>query len=145
MYVWQGITVAAMCGFIGFAYYAFLPSIKADFRWESFAARVFLTITVGVLAAYAGSQADRFFQMEKTNRKLALELAAIDPFIALLPMDEQQKFKLEVGKRTFAQDEIPAAKLDKSPATTLDLLAKDGLLQDLVKIAIQAGQKAVKP
>jgi hypothetical protein len=145
MYIWQGITVAAMCGFIGFAYYAFLPSIKADFRWESFAARVFLTITVGVLAAYAGSQADRFYHMEKSNRKLALELAAIDPFIALWPIEKQNEFKLEVGKRTFAQDEIPVTKTDKSPATTLDLLAKDGLLQDLVKIAIQAGQKAVKP
>jgi hypothetical protein len=144
MYIWQAITVSAMCGFIGFAYYAFLPSIKADFRWESFAARVFLTITVGVLAAYAGSQADRFFHMEQTNRKLALELAAIDPFIALWPIEEQNKFKLEVGKRTFAQDEIAVTKIDKSPATTLDLLAKDGLLQDLVKIAIQAGQKGVK-
>jgi hypothetical protein len=74
-----------------------------------------------------------------------LELAAIDPFIALWPIEKQNEFKLEVGKRTFAQDEIPVTKIDKSPATTLDLLAKDGLLQDLVKIAVQAGQKAVKP
>ena len=92
-----------------------------------FAARVFLTITVGVLAAYAGAQADRFFHMEKSNRKLALELAAIDPFIALLPQDEQYKFKLEIGRRSFAQEEVGIAKSDKSPATTLDLLKSDSL------------------
>jgi hypothetical protein len=116
-----------MCGLIYFAYHAFLPSVQGEFKWESFAARVFLTITVGVLAAYAGAQADRFFHMEKSNRKLALELAAIDPFIALLPPDEQYKFKLEVGRRSFAQEEIAVAKRDKSPATTLDLLNSDSV------------------
>jgi hypothetical protein len=129
MWIWQGTTVAALVGLIYFAYHAFLPSIQGDFRWESFAARVFLTITVGVLAAYAGTQADRFFHMEKSNRKLALELAAIDPFIALLPQDEQYKFKLEVGRRSFAQEEAAVAKSDKSPATTLDLLNSDPVKQ----------------
>ena len=144
MWTWQGITVAAMCGLIAFAYYAFLPSIKGDFRWESLAARVFLTVSVGVLAAYAGTQADRFFHMEKNNRKLALELAAIDPFIALWPLEEQHKFKLAVGQRTFAQDETPTSKMDKSPATTLDLFAKEGYAQDILKIVIEAAQKTVK-
>ncbi len=144
MWIWQGITVAAMCGLIAFAYYAFLPSIKGDFRWESLAARVFLTVSVGVLAAYAGTQADRFFHMEKNNRKLALELAAIDPFIALWPLEEQHKFKLAVGQRTFAQDETPTSKMDKSPATTLDLFAKEGYAQDILKIVIEAAQKTVK-
>jgi len=144
MWIWQGITVAAMCGLIAFAYYAFLPSIKGDFRWESLAARVFLTVSVGVLAAYAGTQADRFFHMEKNNRKLALELAAIDPFIALWPLEEQQKFKLAVGQRTFAQDETPNSKMDKSPATTLDLFAKEGYAQDILKIVIDAAQKTIK-
>jgi hypothetical protein len=135
MWIWQGITVAAMCGLIYFAYHAFLPSVQGEFRWESFAARVFLTVTVGVLAAYAGAQADRFFHIEKSNRKLALELAAIDPFIALLPLDEQYKFKLEVGRRSFAQDETPLAKGDKSPATTLDLLTSDQMKQFLEMVS----------
>jgi hypothetical protein len=129
MWIWQGATVAALCGLVYFAYHAFLPSIQGDFRWESFAARVFLTVTVGVLAAYAGTQADRFFHMEKSNRKLALELAAIDPFIALLPQEEQYKFKLEIGRRSFAQEEVAIAESDKSPANTLDLLTSPQMKQ----------------
>jgi hypothetical protein len=69
--------------------------------------------------------------MEKSNRKLALELAAIDPFIALLPQDDQYKFKLEVGRRSFAQEEVTIAKSEKSPATTLDLLNSDQMKQFL--------------
>jgi hypothetical protein len=101
MWIWQGLAVTGMGVVILFAFKAFLPTLQGDFHWATFAGRVFLTITVGVFAAYSASQADRFFQMEKYNRKLSLELAAIDPFIALLPIEEQQKFKLEIGRRSF--------------------------------------------
>jgi hypothetical protein len=75
--------------------------------------------------------------MEKYHRKLALELAAIDPFIALLPVEEQYKFKLEIGRRSFAQDEMVAPANDKSPATTIDVLAsKEG--QQLVQTVVDA-------
>jgi hypothetical protein len=145
MWVWQIVAVLAMGGVIYFAYHAFLPALKGEFTWEGFATRVFLTITVGVLAAYAASQADRFFQMEKSNRKLALELAAIDPFIALLPAEEQQKFKLEVGKRTFAQEETsPPHKSDKSPATTLDVLLGSNEGQQLLKLLSELVEKIPK-
>jgi len=125
MWVWQTVSVLAMGVVIFFAFKAFLPTLQGTFSWETFAARALLTITVGVLAAYAASQADRFFHMEKSNRKLALELAAIDPFIALLPLDEQYKFKLEIGRRTFAQDEEDSAKNAKSPATTIDVVTSE--------------------
>jgi len=129
MWLWQSVTIVAFVTLILFARYAFLPSMQGDFRWGAFAARVFLTITIGVVAAYAVSQADRFFKEEKTNRKLALELAAVDPFIALLPQDEQFKFKLEMARRTFVQqgESSGVASSDKSPATTLDVIfSKDG-------------------
>ena len=139
MYVWQVFAVGGFLGLIWFAYHAFLPTMQGDFRWGAFAARVFLTITVGVFAAYSVSQADRFYKMESKNRRLALELAAIDPFIALLPQDEQYKFKLEVARRTFAQEEPQAdPKADESPATTLDVLASketQGIVESLVELA----------
>jgi hypothetical protein len=133
-----------MLGLIGFAFFAFLPAMKGGFTWEGFAMRAFLTVTVGVLAAYAATQADRFFQMERYNRKLALELAAIDPFIALLPQEEQHKFKLEIGRRSFAQEDVPMAKHEKSPATTLDVLFNSKQSKDVMQILIDAAQKTLK-
>jgi hypothetical protein len=141
MWFWNVVAVTAMIGLIIFAYHAFLPTMQGDFRWGAFAGRVFLTITVGVLAAYAAAQADRFFKMEKYHRKLALELAAIDPFLALLPQEEQYKFKLEIGRRSFAQEEVSTS--EKSPATTLDVLAsKEG--QQLVQTIVEAAQTIAK-
>jgi hypothetical protein len=143
MWVWQGITVVAMGVLIFFAYHAFLSTTQGDFRWPAFAGRVFLTITVGVLAAYGASQADRFFQMEKYNRKLSLELAAIDPFTALWSPDDQYKFKLAIGQRSFAQDEAPSYKDQKSPATAIDVLAsKEG--QQVAQLFVDLTQKILK-
>ena len=80
--VWQGVTVLSMLGFIGVAYTAFLPSIQGTFSWAGFAGRVFVSLSVAVLAAYGGSQADKYQKIERQNRRLALELEAIGPFIA---------------------------------------------------------------
>lgn len=148
MWFWNAVAVLAMGGLIFFAYHAFLPTMQGDFKWGAFAGRVFLTITVGVLAAYAAAQADRFFKMEKYHRKLALELAAIDPFIALLPLEEQHKFKLEIGRRSFAQEEIPTVVSDKSPATTLDVLAsKEGqqIVQTITDTIQTVAKGIIKP
>jgi len=144
MWVWQGVAVVAMLGLVSFAYFAFLPAMKGGFTWEGFAMRAFLTVTVGVLAAYAANQADRFFQMEKYNRKLALELAAIDPYIALLPEEQKNKFKIEIGQRSFGQEEAPSLKAEKSPATTLDVVAGSKTLQQIVQVFSDIVQKLPK-
>lgn len=144
MWVWQGVAVVAMLGLVSFAYFAFLPAMKGGFTWEGFAMRAFLTVTVGVLAAYAANQADRFFQMEKYNRKLALELAAIDPYIALLPEEQKNKFKIEIGQRSFGQEEAPSLKAEKSPATTLDVVAGSKTLQQVVQLFSDIVQKLPK-
>ena len=144
MWVWQGVAVLAMLGLGSFAYFAFLPAMKGGFTWEGFAMRAFLTVTVGVLAAYAANQADRFFQMEKYNRKLALELAAIDPYIALLPEEQKNKFKIEIGQRSFGQEEAPSLKAEKSPATTLDVVAGSKTLQQIVQLFSDIVQKLPK-
>lgn len=108
-WIWQVVTVAALVCMIVFAYKAFLPVLNnsvshkpiatdsatfektdqkmtssdnhpaSDFSWPGFAARLVLTLTVGVLAAYARSQADKNLEIEKRNRQMALELEALSP------------------------------------------------------------------
>jgi hypothetical protein len=72
-----------------------------------------------------------------------LELAAIDPFIALLPLEDQQKFKLEMARRSFAQENLPI-KVEKSPATTLDLLRGSKELDKMLEIILEAIKKLPK-
>lgn len=121
--VWQGITVSALIGLIVIAIVAFLPAIGGTFSWGSFAGRVFISLTFGVLAAYAASQADKYQKVERQNRRLALELEAIGPFIAPLPTGKQEEFRMTIGERSFGHgDGIHGGADTKSPATLVDIL-----------------------
>jgi len=136
--IWQAITVGSMIALIWVAYHAFLPIVQGTFSWEGFAGRVFFTLTIGVLAGYAGSQADKFLDSERRNRKRALELEAIGPFLAPLSPEKQEEFRMMIGERSFGGDETQYGHQgEKSPATLIDMLVKSKefrqLATDLVK------------
>jgi hypothetical protein len=142
MWIWQSVTVASLGGLIIVAYKAFLPLVQGTFTWEGLVGRVFLSLTVGVLAAYAASQADKFLEMERRNRKFALELEAIGPYLAPLSPESQEKFRVDMGERSFGQDDHGLGKrLEKSPATVVDVLLKSkefrAFITDLVRAARQ--------
>lgn len=140
-WIWQGITVAAMGGIIFVAAMAFLPLVQGAFTWEGFAGRVFVSLTVGVLAAYAAAQADKHIQVERRNRKLALELEAIGPFLAPLPVEKQEEFRLEMGNRSFGRDESGLdIKSGKSPASLIDILAKPKEFREFVAEIVKAAK-----
>lgn len=146
--VWQVVAVASMLAVIGFAVRVFLPVLQLDqqyagFNWTHFASRLVLLIPIGVLAAYAAAQADRHNEMERRNRKLALEPEAIGPYLAPLPADQQQAFMLQLADRTFGREEPISARRSgkKSPATSIDLTAQ---LKDLVREAVAEAVKAAK-
>jgi hypothetical protein len=91
--------------------------------YQGFLTRVFLSITFGIFAAYAGRQASRFFDMEQKNRKMALELEALGPFIEPLDKADRDKFRVQIGDRSFgaAAPETGNNKED-DPVTALAVL-----------------------
>lgn len=137
--VWQGIALASLGAIIIVAYKAFLPLVQGAFTWEGFAGRVFVSLTVGVLAAYAISQADKYQQVERRSRKLALELEALGPFLASLPTDKQEEFRLRVGDRSFgtSNDLIDSQSAD-SPKSVIDVALKSKELSALIVNVIKA-------
>jgi len=142
LWFWQLITVMALCGVIFVAYAAFIPLVQGGFTWEGFAARVFVSITVGVLAAYSASQADKSYQVERINRKRALELEALGPFLAPLPQEMQDKFRIEVGDRSFGHEERGGVhSTEKSPATLLDALGRSKDARDLLVQLVKAARE----
>lgn len=138
---WQGLTLTGFVVVIAFAYKAFLPAIEGDFSWEKFAGRVVLTIAVGVFAAYAAAQADRYMESERRNRKLALELEAVGPYLAPLPEAQQQAFRLALGERTFGKDELRFGDRGKSPATVIDVVMKSKEFRDFVTDLVRAARQ----
>ncbi len=148
LYVWQALTVISLAGLIYFAYQiAFAPHVSGSDSvfYQGLATRIFLSITVGIFAAYAARQADKASIAERRNRKLALELEALGPYIAPLPEEMRHQFRAELGTRSFGVPDGEAQKLadnSPSPATAIDLLnSKDGkaLIAEVVKL-VQAAK-----
>lgn len=124
MWIWQGVTVASLVALIVTAYITLsvLDIKSGHYNWEAFAGRVLLLCSLGVLAAYGGSQADKQFIVERRNRKLALELEAIGPYLSPLPEDEQNKFRVSVGEKSFGREDQDHLAHRKSPVSMLDAL-----------------------
>ncbi len=135
-WLWQIGTVFALVIFILFAFFAFLPSLaQGTFHWESFAGRVVLSLAVGVFAAYSRSQGDKYFELERRNRKLALELEALGPYISTLPEAKQVEFRLQIGERSFGRDDTGLGhKADKSPATLVDVVGSEDFRKLITEI-----------
>ena len=64
----------------------------------------------------------------------APKLEAIGPYLAPLPADKQESFRLQIGERTFGRDEMTLGRRysEKSPATVLDVMMKSKELRDFV-------------
>jgi hypothetical protein len=141
MWIWQAITVTSLGALIFVAYKAFIPIVQGMFTWESFAGRVFLSLTVGVLAAYSATQADKAQATERHNRKLALELEAMGPYLAPLPRELQDKFRLQIGELSFGRDDVGFAKRgDRSPATVVDVLTRSREFREFIEGIVRAAK-----
>jgi len=134
LYAWQILTVVALGGLVAVAYMIAFGEPSDDTRfYQGLATRVFLSVTVGVFAAYAARQAANFWEVERKNRKLALELEALGPYIAPLPQEKQDQFRLDVGGRSFGvPDGEPQKRVEPGPVTALDVVKPKDIL-DVVK------------
>lgn len=103
--------------------------------YQGFATRAFLSITFGIFAAYAARQASRFFEIEQKNRRRALELEALGPFIEPLEKAQRDQFRLQIGERSFAvPDHDPPNHKEDDPVTALSLVKPKELGEALVNI-----------
>ena len=101
---WDGVSLLSLAGMIGFAIYAFHGTFD-DFDLRVFLARFGVILTFGALAGYSARQADKHHRVERRNRRVELELASIDPFLAELPDEERNQIKAAVADRMFAREE----------------------------------------
>lgn len=132
---WQGLTVLTMAFLIWIAYNAFLPIVKGTFSWESFAGRVFVTLTIGVLAAYCARQGDKQSETERANRRLELELQSIGPYLLPLSPEKQEELRALIAERTFGHHQLTAS--EPSPASVIDLLLKSKEFQELLTTVVK--------
>lgn len=138
MWFWQLLAVAALALLVFIAVRAFLPAAEgaATFTWQTFASRISIAIAIGLFAAYAATQGEKASNQERRNRRLALELEAIGPFLAPMNPDDQQKFRYQIGEKSFGVDpDVGAAtfRRERDSATIVGHLLKSKEFRGLIE------------
>lgn len=86
---------------------------------------------LAILAGYAGKQSGHHRREERRSRRLGLEVAAFDPYVANLAEDRQKELKEFMALRVFGHLEDPDTEDDRwgehqpSARKVLDLLRRD--------------------
>lgn len=122
---------------------ALIPPSESDF-YHGLITRIFLSITFGIFAAYAGRQASRFFEIELKNRKLALELEALGPFIEPLDKSDRDKFRVQIGDRSFGVTDQEYTKAKDDDPVTLAGVLKSKDFQEAVVSNVKEALKSIK-
>lgn len=74
--------------------------------WPLIVTTVSVTAVSFVAAQFAGRQSRVSRMNEQRMRWFSFEIAAIDPFISSLPVEEQQKLKQQLSEKLFGQDRV---------------------------------------
>lgn len=134
--VWQWIAAGAFLGLISFAIVAFAGTVSPEFAWPRFAARAFVAVTFGLLAAYAARQADRFDAAEAQNRRTELALASLQPFLVGVPESDQHELKKQLAVRFFGPEPPQETSPQAAPIK--------GNAADLLRLALQTASDLAK-
>lgn len=123
--LWRWIALAGLVGFVGFAIVAMVGALdNADFL-----AKTFVSFTFAVLAGYAGREAEKHRNREDRNRRVQLDLASLEPFMAKLPEERRHAIKIALADRMFGRaDERPISSDGSQPIPSIvDVLRLIGL------------------
>lgn len=119
---WSAAAVVAMLMLIAGAI-ASLRLAPDELKWSYVVLRITPAMATVVLASYAAKRASLHREESRALRRTELELASIDPYLALLPEDQRHAVKKVLAERYFgqvvAQPAAPVASVSPLPAELL--------------------------
>jgi len=108
-----------------------------NYDWTKSLIRIIAAAALSYPATYAAQESSKHRKLETINRKAELELAAINPFIELLPENKKQEIKEKLVEKYFGNnqshndsdgkkddDEVSLNALDKVLKTVLSHIKK---------------------
>jgi len=100
---------------------AIYASIGNEFDWKQAIFKLITAAALSVPAAYLARESARHRTQEHLNRRISLDLRAISPYIATLPLEEQNRIKSEVASRIFGIQEGAHNQTDDYPINIQEL------------------------
>ncbi|WP_162925721.1 hypothetical protein [Isoalcanivorax indicus] len=106
---------------VGFSLY---ETTTEGFKWENSLFRLIFTILLSVPAAYLARESAKHRQQQYAHLQTSLDLKAITPYLASLPMEEQHRLKSEIANRLFAPKSYSSNASDAYPVNTQEILMR---------------------
>ena len=121
--LWALACMAAVA--IGLGYTLFATNLD-EMKWQSAVTRGLLALAVSIPAGYLARESLRHRTQQHCYLQTALNLKAMEPFIASLPEPERNALKSEMAQRLFSTNRHP-------PSEDLGLLNVHDLLLQAIK------------
>ena len=112
------IALVLMGAMVGIAVWAFTYSLTHPTDWEVFAFRLGTCVILAIPAFYAANESSKHRERERLNRKVHLELSAIDAYLVLLPEQQRNDIKGKLTEKFFG---VAEAKHEGEAVTKKDL------------------------
>lgn len=125
-------SIGLMLAVVSIIGYSLLETGKPHFEWETALFRLFFSLTLSVPAAYLARESSKHREQQYAYLRVSLDLQAITPYLASLPLEEQHKLKVEVASRIFGNKDAPRDHNASYPLNLNDIVM--GLIQ---KIPVQ--------
>jgi len=134
--IWRYVAIGFMTILSGLLIYAIWDVSSANYDWIKSVIRIIAAAALSYPATYAAKESSRHRKLEIINRKLELELAALTPFIEMLPEEKKKEIKSSLVDKYFgnhgdvldikdAKDEdVSLSVLEKLIKTLLPVLKK---------------------
>ena len=137
---WRKATVGSIIAAIIFAGLLTLSVRKSATNWEEFGAKLALTLSFGALATYAARQSSEHRKAQRNAERMALQLAALKPYLKDINKTEQDKLLAKIAGRLFG-NEKPVGKEAKFKASKED----PSLVGQLLAVVIELVKTNAKP
>lgn len=102
--------------------YSFWETTTDAFKWENSIFRIILALILSVPSAYLARESSKHRLQQYSHLQTSLDLKAINPFIATLPAEEQNKLKAEIANRIFSPKDISNIGTDSYPINAQELI-----------------------
>ena len=99
------------------------------FDWTKSLVRILAAAALSYPATYAARESSKHRKLENLNRKAELELAAINPFIELLPEQKKQEIKEKLVEKYFGNNQNIISDLDEKGDENISI----GTIERIVK------------
>ncbi|MDO8342482.1 MAG: hypothetical protein Q7T48_04725 [Cellvibrio sp.] len=116
------LSLACMGAIVILVSYSLWQSTTQTLNWDSFALRAAVAFVLSIPAAYLARESAKHREQHYSHLQTALDLAAINPYLASLPDEQQHKIKAEIASRIFAARDFARMGADSYPLNTHELI-----------------------